>query len=128
VVCNCKSICLGEHRTNIFRTALHTENTALLVTCVTVKSSQNELFVNQKCFKPVKALPCLCNIKKIALQMAWVLSPCPRAIIVLVVVIHVVLYVGGERDSLYCIFHTVLISCMILYSTIMCLIQQIQNI
>jgi len=27
------------------------------------KSSQNEIFVNQKCFKPVKAPPHLCNIK-----------------------------------------------------------------
>jgi len=60
-------------------TALRMENTALLVMCVTFLNCQNELFV-------VKALSCLCNMKK-KKHSAWVLSPIqqsalPRAVLV----------------------------------------------
>jgi len=72
---------MGEHQMNnctIFsikhsleNTALRMENAALLVTCVTnfesLKVAKKEQFVDQKCFKPVKALPHSCNMKKIAL-------------------------------------------------------------
>jgi len=78
---NILSISMGEHQTNNSatfsiqhssdNTALHTENTALLVMCIT--SSQHEQFVDQKCFKPVKAPPHSCNMKKNSTG-AWVLS------------------------------------------------------
>jgi len=66
---------MGEHQTNdsaIFsiqhsleNTVLHTENIAQLITFIIFLNRQDEKFVNQKCFKPVKAPPPHpCNMKK----------------------------------------------------------------
>jgi len=71
--CPLKSIYVGEHQTNdsaIFFIQHSSENAVLHAEkCSTACYmheilNQNELFVDQKCFKQIKALPRWCNMKK----------------------------------------------------------------